>query len=101
MKVRIIGQDSEAVCAKLIENTQAALDAMTYYDVEIEVVEDEEVLKNFTPLQLPVLVVNGKRLCEGRVPSAVEIAKMLPSEDSGGCHCDCSSCKGCSGGCKG
>ncbi|HEY3414113.1 MAG TPA: thioredoxin family protein [Armatimonadota bacterium] len=75
MKLQILGTGC-ANCKRLTENTKAAVELLGV-DAEIEKVEDIREIVKFRVLSTPALVVDGKVVLAGRIPSAQEIAPLL------------------------
>ncbi|MDD2552993.1 MAG: thioredoxin family protein [Desulfotomaculaceae bacterium] len=65
--------------AKRVEEVVAGLDR----DIQVDIVEDMEEILKFNILRTPGLVVEGKLLSSGKVPSKSQIKKWiqdLPAE---------------------
>ena len=75
MKLQILGTGC-ANCKRLMENTKAAVESLGI-EAKIEKVEDIKEIMAFRVMSTPALVVNGKVVLAGRVPSAQEIAPLL------------------------
>ena len=48
-------------------------------DVEIEFKDDQESMKKYNVKNIPGLVINGKKISEGKVPNDREILKYIKS----------------------
>ena len=75
MKIQILGTGC-ANCKRLMENTKVAVESLGI-EAKIEKVEDIKEIMAFRVMSTPALVVNGKVVLAGRVPSAQEIAPLL------------------------
>jgi len=75
MQVKVLGPGC-ANCRRLEENVRLALDhaGMT---AEVEKVEDFADIMGFGVMATPALVVDGKVLVSGRVPSPSQIEALL------------------------
>ena len=75
MEIKILGSGcwrSKAL-AKRVEEVVAGLDR----DIQVEIVEDMEEILQFNILRTPGLVVEGKLLSSGKVPSKSQIKKWI------------------------
>ena len=77
MNIKIIGSN----CSNGIKLKKLLLKVASNYDgdVEIELKEDQESLRNYNIKNKPVLVVNGHKFSEGNIPSDREILKYIKS----------------------
>lgn len=75
MKLQILGTGC-AKCNQLAASTKAAADRLGL-DYEIEKVTDFIRFAEFGVMITPALLVDGKLKVAGRVPSDVELEKML------------------------
>lgn len=75
MKIKILGGGC-AACRKLEENAKKACAEMEI-GAKFEKVRDYAKMMEFGISSTPALVVDGKVISEGRVPSVVEIREML------------------------
>lgn len=74
-EVRILGSG----CAKCnqLANAVKAVIASKGIEAEVQKVEDLQQIVSYGVMSTPALVVDGKVVCSGRVPSADEIGVML------------------------
>ncbi|SEA44378.1 small redox-active disulfide protein 2 [Desulfuromusa kysingii] len=74
-KIQILGTGC-AKCQKLAENTKQAADSLglTY---ELEKITDINQIMSFGVMTTPGLAVDGKVLVTGKVPSVIDIEKMI------------------------
>lgn len=77
MKIHILGTGC-AKCNNLTAATQAAAERLGL-DYELEKVTDFMRFADFGVMITPALVVDGKLKVAGKVPSGVELEKMLQS----------------------
>lgn len=77
MKIHILGTGC-AKCDNLTSATQAAADRLGL-DCEVEKVTDFLRFADFGVMITPALVVDGKLKVAGKVPSALELERMLQS----------------------
>jgi len=75
-KILILGTGC-AKCTQLAKNTQAAADKLGL-QYEMEKVTDFLKFADYGVMVTPALVVDGKVLTSGKVPTADELAGMLP-----------------------
>ena len=75
MDIKVIGAGCEN-CAKLYDNTQAALTELGI-DAPVERVGDLVEIVKLGVLSAPSLMVDGQLLISGRVASRKEIVKVL------------------------
>jgi len=82
-------------CKRLTENALAAADKLGI-DYNLEKVTEIDRILGFGVMMTPALVIDGKVVASGSVPSSEEIAKMLNSDKAkeagespkkGGCCC--------------
>lgn len=83
-QVKILGTGC-AKCNQLADAVKAVI-AAEGIDASVEKVEDIQQIVGYGVMSTPGLVVDGKVVCSGRVPSADEIRGMLTAK-SGGCCC--------------
>ena len=77
--VKILGSGCRS-CHALLENTQAAVQAMGKTDsIRIEYVTDMPTVMRYGVMQMPALVLNGKVISMGKVLSPAEVRRMLES----------------------
>ncbi len=74
-KIQILGTGC-AKCNKLAENAKQAAEALGL-DYEMEKVTDLNQIMSFGVMTTPGLVVDGKVLVVGKVPSPADIEKMI------------------------
>lgn len=75
MKIQILGTGC-AKCQKLAENTKQAADKLGL-GYEMEKVTDLNQIMAFGVMTTPGLAVDGKVLAVGKVPSPLELEKLL------------------------
>jgi len=75
MQIKILGTGC-AKCTKLAEQADEAA-KQAGVDYTLEKVTDITKIMSFGVMVTPALVVDGKVLCSGNVPSVEQIAKML------------------------
>ncbi|MDD4335084.1 MAG: thioredoxin family protein [Desulfotomaculaceae bacterium] len=75
MEIKILGSGCRRckALARSVADVVAGLDR----DIRVEIVEDMEEILKFSILRTPGLVVEGKLLSSGRVPSKSEIKKWI------------------------
>ena len=74
-KIQILGTGC-AKCNKLAENAKQAAEALGL-DYEMEKITDLNQIMGFGVMTTPGLVVNGKVLVTGKVPSPAELEMMI------------------------
>ena len=74
-KIQILGTGC-AKCQKLAENAKQAADNLGI-DYDMEKVTDLNQIMSFGVMTTPGLVVDGKVLVTGKVPSPADIEKLL------------------------
>ena len=74
-KIQILGTGC-AKCQKLAENTKQAADNLSL-DYEMEKITDINQIMGFGVMTTPGLVVDGKVLVTGKVPSPSDIEGLL------------------------
>ena len=80
-KIQILGVGCPK-CKKLSENAVAAAEKLGIeYDLE-KVTEIDRII-DFGVMMTPALVVDGKVMASGSIPSKDEIEKMLASDNAG------------------
>lgn len=75
MDIKIIGSGCEN-CGRLYDNTMAAL-AQLGLEADVQKVGDLMEIVKLGVMSAPSLMVDGKLLVAGRVPSQKEIVKLL------------------------
>ena len=77
MNIKIIGSD----CSNGIKLKKNLLKVANDYDgdVEIEFKDDQESMKKYNIKNKPGLVINGKKISEGKVSNDREIMKYIKS----------------------
>lgn len=77
MNIKIIGSD----CSNGIKLKKNLLKVANDYDgdVEIEFKDGQESMKKYNIKNKPGLVINGKKISEGKVPNDREILKYIKS----------------------
>lgn len=75
MKIQILGTGCPK-CKKLLENAEAAAKAAAV-EYTLEKVTDINAIMSFGVMMTPALVIDGEVKAVGKVPTAVEIEKML------------------------
>jgi len=79
MEIKILGPGCHR-CHQLDKRTREAVKELGL-DISVEYIQDLNKILEYAILTTPGLVVNGKVVCSGRVPSKNEIAKFLSSAD--------------------
>jgi len=76
-EIRIIGYGCRR-CGELHDRVMQAVQSLA---TEVRVVRDDDMLSpmRFGLLSLPGLIVDGKIICAGRVPSVDELTRLLRS----------------------
>lgn len=82
LTIQILGPGC-ANCHRLHQLAQSAVDELGV-EAEITEVTDPLVFVDYDVLTTPGLVVNGKTVCSGRIPSLAEIRDFVTSSVSGG-----------------
>ncbi|NTU68110.1 MAG: thioredoxin family protein [Chlorobiaceae bacterium] len=77
-QVKILGAGC-AKCNQLADAVKAVI-AAEGIDASVEKVEDIQQIVGYGVMATPGLVVDGKVVCSGRVPSAAEIREMLTAQ---------------------
>ena len=80
-KIQILGTGCPK-CRKLTENAEAAAKKIGV-EYEIEKVTEIDRIMDFGVMMTPALVVDGKVMASGSIPSKDEIEKMLASDKAG------------------
>lgn len=77
LNIKIIGSN----CSNGIKLKKLLLKVANNYDgdVEIEFKDDQESMKKYNVKNIPGLVINGKKISEGKVPNDREILKYIKS----------------------
>ena len=75
MKIEVLGMGC-AKCAKLEENARAAVAALGL-EATVEHVKDMDRILDYGVMITPGLVVDGKVLAAGKVPSSEDIQKLI------------------------
>ena len=75
MKIEVLGMGC-AKCAKLEENARAAVAALGL-EATVEHVKDMDRILDYGVLITPGLVVDGKVVASGKVPSREDIQKLI------------------------
>ena len=77
MNIKII----ESNCSNGIKLKKLLLKVANNYDgdVDIELKDDQETMRKYNIKNKPVLVINGKKFSEGKVPNDREILKYIKS----------------------
>ena len=75
MKIEVLGMGC-AKCTKLEENARAAVAALGI-EATIEHVKDMDRILDYGVMITPGLVVDGKVVASGRVPSREDIQKLI------------------------
>ena len=77
LNIKIIGSN----CSNGIKLKKNLLKVANDYDgdVEIELKDDQESLKNYNIKNKPGLVINAKKVSEGKIPNDREIMKYIKS----------------------
>lgn len=77
LNIKIIGSN----CSNGIKLKKLLLKVANNYDgdVEIEFKDDQESMRKYNVKNIPGLVINGKKISEGKVPNDREILKYIKS----------------------
>lgn len=77
LNIKIIGSN----CSNGIKLKKLLLKVANNYDgdVKIEFKDDQESMKKYNVKNIPGLVINGKKISEGKVPNDREILKYIKS----------------------
>lgn len=75
MRLQVLGPGC-ARCKALMQSVQAAVE-QSGLDAQIEKVEDIPSIMKFGVMSTPALVVDGKVVTQGKVPSAEEVKRMI------------------------
>lgn len=77
MNIMIIGSN----CSNGIKLKKNILKVVNDYDgdVEIELKDDPKSQKKYNIKNIPGLIINGVKCCEGKVPETREISKLMKS----------------------
>jgi small redox-active disulfide protein 2 len=75
MKILVLGPGCMK-CSKLFAEAEKAV-ADTGFDVELEKEEKIDEIMKHGVMITPALVIDGKVVCSGKVPSAEEISKWI------------------------
>lgn len=76
MKLEILGSGC-ANCQKLMSVTQAAVRDLGIDDAELVKVEDFPTIMAYGVMSTPALVIDGKVVLSGRVPSQAEVGSLI------------------------
>ena len=76
MKLEILGSGC-ANCKKLMAVTEAAVRDLGIQDAELVKVEDFPTIMSYGVLSTPALVIDGKLVMSGKVPSAAEVGALI------------------------
>jgi small redox-active disulfide protein 2 len=80
MEIKILGPGCHR-CHELDKRTREVVKELGL-DTSVEYIQDLNKIMEYPILTTPGLVVNGKVICSGRVPSKGEIAKFLSSAEA-------------------
>ena len=77
LNIKIIGSN----CSNGIKLKKLLLKVANNYDVDVEIEfkDDQESMKKYNVKNIPGLVINGKKMSEGKVPNDREILKYIKS----------------------
>ena len=79
MKLEILGSGC-ANCQKLEAVTKEAVADLAIADVDVVKVTDMKDIMGYGVMSTPGLVIDGKVVSSGRVPSKAEVASMITTE---------------------
>lgn len=89
MKIEILGTGCPK-CKKLMELTVEAVNE-TGVNAEIKKVDQINDIMNYGVMITPALVIDGKVVVAGKIPSKEEIKKWITADDSKADSCGCGS----------
>jgi small redox-active disulfide protein 2 len=94
MEIKILGTGCPN-CQKLEANTKQAL-AELKIEAEVEKITDIQEIMQYGIMSTPAIVINGKVLSYGMVPSAEDIKKLISTEkqleNKTSASCSCGGC---------
>jgi small redox-active disulfide protein 2 len=76
MKLEILGSGC-ANCQKLMAVTEEAVRELGVEDVEFVKVEDFKTIMGYGVMSTPALVIDGKVVLSGKVPSKAEVSSLV------------------------
>ena len=76
MKLEILGSGC-ANCQKLMAVTQEAVRDLGIDDAELVKVEDFKTIMGYGVMSTPALVIDGKVVVSGKVPSKAEVSSLV------------------------
>ena len=76
MKLEILGSGC-ANCQKLMAVTEEAVRDLGVEDVELVKVEDFKTIMGYGVMSTPALVIDGKVVLSGKVPTKAEVSSMV------------------------
>jgi small redox-active disulfide protein 2 len=82
MKLEILGSGC-ANCKKLEAITKEAVGDLALTDAEVVKVTDMKDIMGYGVMSTPGLVIDGKVVSSGRVPSKAEVTSMIATELAG------------------
>ncbi|AAM72950.1 MAG TPA: thioredoxin family protein [Chlorobaculum sp.] len=84
-KIKILGTGC-AKCNQLTDAVKAVI-AAENIEAEVQKVEDMQQIVSYGVMSTPGLVVDGKVVCSGRIPSGDELREMLTAAPKPSCCC--------------
>lgn len=76
MRLEILGSGC-ANCQKLLAVTEAAVRDLGVRDAEVVKVEDFPTIMAYGVMSTPALVIDGKVVVSGKVPSQAEVSSLI------------------------
>jgi small redox-active disulfide protein 2 len=79
MEIRILGPG----CPRCHEVEKRTIDVLAALDIaaDVQLIKDMKKIMEYKIMATPGLVINGKVVCSGRIPSKDEIKKWVEEEE--------------------
>lgn len=84
-EIKILGSGC-AKCNQLADAVKAVI-AAENIDANVQKIEDIQQIVSYGVMSTPGLVVDGKVVCSGRIPSGDELREMLTAAPKPSCCC--------------